>query len=923
MAESKDLKRLLRLCTPTLANALLRGVKDATLRHHESTDFEHVLYAVIGGEPCDVHTIFHYFDVPMEQVKLQLRRTLGGLPRKTSAGQTALSQSLIHALESAWGHASKWRQQKIRTGNLLVSYLSKNEDDDSYLLRLLRPINLSELQMEYPSVIEASSENKEAEIQTDPDKAKDQSAQIPELVGSTGVAEAISKYCRDITELARNGNIDPVFGRDHEVQKVLDILARRKKNNPILVGEPGVGKTAIVHGLAHRIVKKDVPRSFQNARLVEVDLGLLQAGAGVKGEFENRLKQLIDEVRTSTQLTILFIDEAHNLIGAGGSSGAGDAANLLKPALAAGELRSIAATTWSEYHKYIEKDPALERRFQPILVSEPSVDDALKILRGSKESYEKTFGVRILDEALIAAVDFGSRYIAGRFLPDVAFDLIDTSGARIKNIMESKPSEIDLIEREIIDFDKAIGSLKLEMQEGRPAMQKLIEQKLSLKHEAESKLKSLNEKWQKEKSLIDDLQITRQEMLVQSEMIEKLQLNPVNDPNLSDQMFQANSELERLKDKSEQTLSDLLKVQASKPLLRTEVDRSIVATVVSDLTGIPIERVEAQSGEIIRMLPEQLKTSIQGQDHAIDEICDALANYQAGINDPDAPIGVFLFLGSSGTGKTYLAEMISQFVFGGEHHLCKINMSEYSESHTVSRLIGSPPGYVGYGEGGVLTEAVRQRPYSVVLLDEIEKAARQVWELFYEVFDKGEMRDGEGKPINFRNTLIILTSNIGENILLDWFENQKRKIDSDKIPTITKSLREYAEQHIPVALLNRMKIVPFLPLELNSLNKIIQLTLTKLQHRLLSRRQIDVVWEEDFITYILDRCESVNVGARLINQIIEKDVLPKLAKTFLQVKESGIKPTTAILGIHDSRVRVGMMSEQTESSAKEETAVND
>ncbi len=912
MAEQKDLKRLLRSCTPSLATSILKAVRYAARRHHEQVEFEHILHEILGGEPGDVHSIFHEFDISVEQVKVQLRRTLSGLPRATSTATPGLNPMLTTVLEAAWSHAGKWQQGKIRTGNLLYSYLLNNDETDSYLLRMLRPINLVELQSEFPSLVESSSENREAEIkmvQKPGEGGEPAAAGAEPMSGAAGVADAISKYCRDVTELARNNLIDPVFGRDKEVQQALDILARRKKNNPILVGEPGVGKTAIVNGLAHRIVKNDVPRSFQNSRLVEVDLGLLQAGASVKGEFENRLKSLIDEVRTSTQMTILFIDEAHNLIGAGGSAGSGDAANLLKPALAAGELRSIAATTWSEYKKYIEKDPALDRRFQRILVGEPSIDDSITILRGAKESYEKVFGVRILDEAVVASVDYGNRYIAGRFLPDVAFDLIDTAGGKIKNIMESKPPAVDLLEREIVDLEKAIADLNLEQQEGRLGTEDKIEQKESYRDQLGKKLEILKEKWEQEREVVDELNLVRRELLTQTESLENLDAEPLEGEEFANARQDVIDEIVRLKESVVGVTQKLKDIQRDTPLLKTEVDKAIVATVVSDLTGIPIDRIESQSGEVIAKLPDQLKTRVKGQDHAISEICDSLANYQAGINNPDAPIGVFLLLGPSGTGKTYIAELIAADVFGGGHYLTKINMSEYTESHTVSRLIGSPPGYVGYGEGGVLSEAVRQRPFSVVLLDEVEKAARQVWELFYEVFDKGDMRDGEGKPINFRNTLIFLTSNVGDEMLLSWFEGQDGKIDVEKIPAVTESIREFAEQTFPVALLNRMKVIPFMPLDGESMSKIILLKLNSLKKRVALRKKIEVVWTDAFIAYVLDRCKSVNVGARLIDQIVERDVLPKMSREILRSAAEGIEPTQVVLDVVDGAVTINVETE--------------
>jgi len=935
MMSTTALQQLLKRVNPVLGNALLEAVKDARRRHHETVEFDHLLNQILGREPGDVHVILHYFDISVESVKHQILRMLGAYPRVMGAAPK-LSDDLSKAVEAAWTHAKKWGQEQIRTGNLLFGYLAQNMDRDNPVLRALSGINLGELQTSFLTIVADSSENRETKL-TEVIDEHSKSAQ-PGVPAAGSAGDAISRFCQDFTERARNNNFDPVFGRDHEIQMMLDILARRRKNNPIIVGEAGTGKTAIVEGLAIRIAHNDVPRPFRGARLVSLDVGLLQAGAGVKGEFENRLKDLINEVRNSPQMTILFIDEAHNLIGAGGREGSGDAANLLKPALARGELRAIAATTWSEYKKYFEKDPALTRRFLPILIEEPHEEVAVTMIRGLRPHYERDHGVRILDDACVAAVVLGHRYVPGRHLPDSAVDLIDTAAAKIKNITESKPPQIDLLERELADDELTLATLRKEFEEGRKGLEGQIKGKEAACATIKDRLLTLNEQWNKERTLLDEMNAVREDLLKRNETLAKALIKPeeLNREEIQQELIDLTQRLDRFS-------ADLKAVQGSAPLLKLEVDRQIIAKIVSEQTGIPVERMEKDDMQAeAAALPHRLEERIRGQRYAINRVSESLTNYYANLNNPSAPIGVFLCLGSSGTGKTELGVALADIVFGGSHHLTKLNMSEYSEQFTTTRLIGSPPGYVGYGEGGILTEAVRQRPYSVVLLDEVEKAHRAVWEIFYDVFDRGALRDGEGRPINFRNTLLLLTSNLGSDIIIEWFEKQRTKIERISLDALQKGpadqasqlttglqlpfdlktyrdlendLRRSVEKVFTAPLLNRMTILPFLPLAPDIIKSIIVMKLHALSNRVHTQRKVAITFDDQVIAWVQERTDALTMGARLIDHILERRILPLIARRFLALPPDALLPETFRLAVVNNDIVVEDNSElRTESS---------
>ncbi|GIV60314.1 MAG: ClpV1 family T6SS ATPase [Rhodothermaceae bacterium] len=674
-----------------------------------------------------------------------------------------------------------------------------------------------------------------------------------------------------MTGNARAGKIDPVSGRDEEIRQIIDILSRRRKNNPILVGEPGVGKTAVVEGLALRIVHGDVPDSLKEVEIRGLDLGLLQAGAGVKGEFEQRLKSVIQEVREAPKPTILFIDEAHTLIGAGGAAGTSDAANLLKPALARGELRTIAATTWSEYKKYIEKDPALERRFQLVKIDEPSVDNAVTMLRGLKHKYEEHHGIPISDEAVGAAVQLAARYVAGRQLPDKAVDLLDTATARVKMARSAKPGAIDDLERRLQYLDLKLRAIERDLRGGVRSDEQVLEELNEEKRRLEERLEQLNARWQQERELVE--QIVRRR--------EALRAHTGDGRELRAEIARLQRELETL--------------QGESPLLFAEVNTRVVAQVVADWTGIPAGAMEKGEAERLLELEDRLKERIIGQDEAIELVAETIRTAKAGMKNPDTPIAVFLFVGPSGVGKTELARTVAEVVFGGERFLTTINMSEYQEAHTVSQLKGSPPGYVGYGEGGILTEAVRRLPYSVVLLDEVEKAHRDVMNLFYQVFDKGFMRDGEGREIDFKNTIIMMTSNLASDII-SYVVTEDERPSPDQL---RQAIHQTLAEHFQPALLGRMKVVPFYPLQREPMKGIVRLKLNRIGRLLREAHRMAFTYSDEVVERIAERCTQVDTGARNIDFIIDKNVLPAASKALIARMVEDRLPSKLALGIDE------------------------
>ena len=688
---------------------------------------------------------------------------------------------------------------------------------------------------------------------------------------AAGGESNLARFTHNFTQQARDGKLDPVLCRDGAIRQMIDILARRRKSNPIVVGEAGVGKTAIVEGLALRIAAGEVPAALKGVELLCLDLGLLQAGASVKGEFERRLQGVIDEVKGSPKPIILFIDEAHTLIGAGGQAGSGDAANLLKPALARGELRTIAATTWSEYKKYFEKDPALARRFQPVQLHEPTVQEAVTILRGLAPVYEKSHGIYLRDDAVVAAAELSARYLAGRQLPDKAVDVLDTACARVRISLAAAPEALERLRGEIAEGERQSEAMGRDMEAGLNIDSEILDQleaRLSL---ARAELEQIETRWSVQRELAERLLELRKQCA-------SLRQNPSEAENSDGQAVQ----LEQLEGELRAVQAELASAQVNERLVSFEVCPRLVAEVISHWTGVPLSQLAREHNSKVLTFAHDLGLRVRGQAQAIAALDRSMRATAAGLNRTDAPVGVFLLVGPSGVGKTETALALADLLYGGERFLTTINMSEFQEKHTVSRLIGAPPGYVGYGEGGMLTEAVRQKPYSVVLLDEVEKADPDVLNLFYQIFDKGVANDGEGREIDFRNTLILMTSNLGSDKISDLCENGAR-------PTaelLEETIRPVLSKHFKPALLARMKVVPYYPVGGPVLRELIEIKLGRLGERL-NRRQLEFSWCQNLVDHLSERCTQSESGARLIDHLLDQHVLPLVADRLLDAMATG------------------------------------
>jgi type VI secretion system protein VasG len=700
-----------------------------------------------------------------------------------------------------------------------------------------------------------------------------------------GKQEALRKFSVDLTERARSGEMDPIVGRDEEIRQIVDILMRRRQNNPILTGEAGVGKTAVVEGFAQRIASGDVPPPLKGVSLRVLDIGLLQAGASMKGEFENRLRQVIDEVQSSPQPIILFIDEAHTLIGAGGAAGTGDAANLLKPALARGKLRTIAATTWAEYKKHIEKDPALTRRFQVVQVGEPDETKALLMMRGTASALEKHHRVLVLDEALEAAVKLSHRYIPARQLPDKAVSLLDTSCARVAISQHAVPPEVDDSRRCIQALDTELGIIGREAALGihdAAGREKNAQERLQAERQ---RLAGLEERWAAEKKLVDEILELRGKLRGQAAKVEGV--DDAAKAGASEKKPEAPAPTKASTDPADRSTwldklraaqDTLARLQGEQPLILPTVDQQAVASVVGDWTGIPVGRMVKNEIETVLKLADTLGQRVIGQGHALEMIASRIKTSRAGLENPSKPIGVFMLAGPSGVGKTETALALAETLYGGEQNAITINMSEFQEAHTVSTLKGSPPGYVGYGEGGVLTEAVRRRPYSVVLLDEVEKAHPDVHEIFFQVFDKGWMEDGEGRVIDFKNTLIFLTTNVGSDLIMNVCKDPETQPSSDDI---AKALRAPLLKTFPAALLGRMVTIPYYPLDDQMIGNIARLQLRRVAKRVQESHRIPFTFDDKVVKLIVSRCTELESGARMIDSILTNTLLPRISQELL------------------------------------------
>jgi len=899
-----DLRTLIGRLSPTARRALESAVGLCVSRTHYDVCVEHWFLRLVEDEGSDLRRILTHFDIAPERLGAQLQRALESF--KTGNGSRPELAPVIQDLaRDAWVLASiNYGHSRIRSGVLFLASLQDLVTQRRWidLYPALRDIRVEALELELPTILAGSPEDDECGALGAP--AERAVSTDPESARRATSTPALDQYTIDLTEEARQDKLDPVLGRDPEIRKIIDILTRKRQNNPILTGEAGVGKTAVVEGLAQRIVRGEVPERLQNIVLRRLDLGLLQAGAGVKGEFENRLKQVIEEVRGAPAPVVLFIDEAHTMIGAGGAAGQQDAANLLKPALARGELRTIAATTWAEYKRYFEKDPALSRRFQVVKVDEPDEHAAIQMMRGVARHLGHHHHVVLLEEAITASVRLSARYIPARQLPDKSMSVLDTACARVAMGQTAVPGAIEDLKHRDASLERELEALERETVLGSDHAERLAaltEQRSGVL----ARLAELEARWRCELELVDEIVTLRDALLASSEPAD---VDPIDQSDVSDVTSEdldprepasdgagpdaSAGELLRLEYASKREA--LQKLQSDSPLVSLEVDAQTIAEVISDWTGIPVGRMVADEIRSVLQLADQLRERVIGQDDALEAIARRIHTARAGLDHPGRPQGVFLLTGPSGVGKTETALALSEALYGGERNLISINLSEYQEAHTVSSLKGSPPGYVGYGEGGVLTEAVRRRPHSVILLDEAEKAHPDVMELFFQVFDKGVLEDGEGREIDFKNTVILLGSNVGTDKI------QAQCADPALAPAaeaLAESLRDDLLQVFPQALLGRMVVVPYFPLSPDVLERILALQLGRIAARLEDRHAARLAYDASVTEAVLERCTDTGAGARAIDRILTHHVLPHISAEILASLAQGRSVTEVALRV--------------------------
>ncbi|MCE2899879.1 MAG: type VI secretion system ATPase TssH [Gemmatimonas sp.] len=875
-----NLRGLIAKLNATVRSAVEGAAGLCLSRTNYDVEVEHLFVKLLDASDSDIAVILKHFGVNRTRLADDIARALDKL--KTGNGRTpSLSTSLVNALREAWVIGSvEYGAPRVRSGHVLLAILTVTELSRmaADISKEFEKIPADVLKKDFVTIT-ASAAEANAEIGSIDSVAAGASASGSGAPAAKagGRTPNLDQYCVDLTANARSGKIDQVLGRDFEVRQVVDILTRRRQNNPILVGEAGVGKTAVVEGFARRIVDGDVPPPLRNVRLLSLDLAMLQAGAGVKGEFENRLKGLIEEVKNSPTPIILFIDEAHTMIGAGGQAGQNDAANLLKPALARGELRTIAATTWSEYKKFFEKDPALSRRFQLVKVEEPTEDVCCVMMRAVVPSLEKHHAVHILDSGMEAAVRLSHRYLADRQLPDKAVSVLDTACARLALGQSATPGPIEDCKRILDDLALQDRVLTREQTAGADHRERLASI-AARRTQVEAQLAELEGRWLKEKDLVAKILDIRGQLVAEA--------------GNADQ-----TAADALRTEYTQTVADLEALQGDTPLVRPFVDASIVGEVISGWTGIPVGKMLSDELGTMLELEKHLGARVIGQDHALIDISRRVRTSKAGIEDPNKPKGVFMLVGPSGVGKTETALALSDLLYGGERNIITINMSEFQEAHTVSTLKGSPPGYVGYGEGGVLTEAVRRRPYSVVLLDEVEKAHPDVLELFFQVFDKGVMEDGEGRQIDFKNTIIILTTNAGTDTIM------KLTADPDTMPfpdAMAKALKPELDAVFKPAFLGRMVIVPYYPVRDENLKQIVRLKIGKIARRLRDTHRLEMQHDDTLIAQVAARCTEVESGARNVDNILSNTLLPEISRLLLSAMAEGLRPTALRVGVSDT-----------------------
>ena len=888
-----------------------KAIESATvfckLRGNPYVELVHWLHQILQLPDSDIHRILKHFGAEPSRLAQDITAALDRLPRGATS-ITDLSSHVEEAVERGWVFATlMFGESQVRTGCLLFGICRTNSLRNGLVAisKEFSKISADALGEQFGKIVAGSPEDRMVAYDGSqlaaaaPGEASD--AMAPAQMGKQ---DALKRFATDLTEKARKGEIDPIVGRDEEIRQIVDILMRRRQNNPLITGEAGVGKTAVVEGFALRIAAGDVPPPMKEVSLMALDIGLLQAGASMKGEFEQRLRQVIEEVQSSPKPIILFIDEVHTLIGAGGAAGTGDAANLLKPALARGTLRTIGATTWAEYKKYIEKDPALTRRFQPVQVEEPSEEKAILMMRGVASTLEKHHKVQLLDEAIEAAVKLSHRYIPARQLPDKAVSLLDTSCARVAISQYAVPPQVDDSRRRIEALNTELEILGRESAIGVDNAKQQVEASASLAEE-QARCTELEGRWEKEKALVEQILTLRAKLRGQAAPVEgtgseleqaaaaaKAGVAEAETPAplTESERAEALAQLRTLQ-------SELAEAQGESPLILVSVDEQAVAKVVGDWTGIPVGRMVKNEIQAVLRLKDTLTERVVGQDHAMEMIARRIQTSRAGLENPNKPIGVFMLCGPSGVGKTETALALAEALYGGEDNVITINMSEYQEAHTVSTLKGSPPGYVGYGEGGVLTEAVRRRPYAVVLLDEVEKAHADVHEIFFQIFDKGIMDDSEGRRIDFKNTLILLTSNVGSDLIMNMCKDPELLPEPDGI---AQALREPLLKVFPAALLGRLIVIPYYPLSDTMIDLIARLQLKRIQKRIAEQHDVPFSYDDAVIKLVASRCTELESGGRMIDSILTNTLLPAMSGEFLKRMMEGDPVTKVHVGVADS-----------------------
>ena len=887
-------------------NAIEAATVFCKMRGNPYVELVHWLHQILQLADSDLLRIVRHFDLNPARLASDMTEALDRLPR----GATSISDLSYHleeAAERGWVYATlMYGDAQVRTGHLVIGILKTPglRNALTNLSKEYEKISLDTLTDQFDDVVGGSPEDAltatdGAQIGGGATPGEASGAMAPAAMGKQ---QALKQFSVDLTEKARNGELDPIVGRDDEIRQIVDILMRRRQNNPILTGEAGVGKTAVVEGFAQRIAAGDVPPSLKEVTLRTLDVGLLQAGASMKGEFENRLRQVIEEVQASPKPIVLFIDEAHTLIGAGGAAGTGDAANLLKPALARGTLRTLAATTWAEYKKYFEKDPALTRRFQVIQVDEPDEHKAILMMRGLASALENHHKVQLLDEALEAAVKLSHRYIPARQLPDKSVSLLDTACARVAVSQHAVPAEVEDSRRRIEALNTELAIIERERNVGIDTAQRQTRVDDQLATE-QQRLETLEQRWTEEKDLVRQILDLRAQLRQLSGIVEgtgsELE-NAVDEQtqNEGGEDRDTSAQRQALLEQLSALQPQLQALQGETPLILPSVDSQAIASVIADWTGIPVGRMVKNEIEAVLKLGDTLNQRVIGQRHALDIIARRVQTTRARLDNPNKPIGVFMLCGPSGVGKTETGLALAEALYGGEHNVITINMSEYQEAHSVSTLKGSPPGYVGYGEGGILTEAVRRKPYSVVLLDEVEKAHPDVHEIFFQIFDKGWMEDAEGRYIDFKNTLILLTSNVGSELIINMCQDPELMPEPDGI---AQALREPLLKTFPAALLGRLVVVPYLPLSDEMLKQIIHLQLGRIERRIQDNHSIPFHYDAQVIDLIAHRCAEVESGARVVDAILTNTVLPRISEEML---------TRLMDGHNIERIQVGVEGEE-------------